>query len=57
MCHNTRLSGSTEDFTFKKIFVNISAVFGSEAAPSQFYVFAATVKFLAQFLCLVPVCF
>ncbi len=35
-----------------KFVLNISAVFGSEAALSQFDVFAATVKFLAQFLVL-----
>jgi hypothetical protein len=44
-------------FWQSKFFVDISTVFGSGAAPSQFDVFAATVQFLAQFLCLVPVFF
>jgi hypothetical protein len=40
-----------------KFFIDISTVFGSGAAPSQFDVFSATVQFIAQFLCLVPVFF
>jgi hypothetical protein len=40
-----------------KFFIDISTVFGSGAAPSQFDVFSATVQFIAQFLCFVPVFF
>jgi len=44
-------------FWQSKFFVDISTVFGSGAAPSQFDIFAATVQFLAEFLCLLPVFF
>jgi hypothetical protein len=37
-------------FWLGKFFIDISTVFGSRAAPSQFDVFSSTVQFLAEFL-------
>jgi hypothetical protein len=37
-------------FGINKIFIDISSVFGSGAAPSQFDIFSATVQFLPDFL-------